>query len=573
MAPIEQPALPDFRSLFEAAPAPYLVVNRELTIIAVNDAYLQATMTERAAILGRGIFEVFPDNPDDPRATGVRNLRLSLHAVLRERRADTMAYQKYDIPVPGSPGTFEERFWSPINTPVLGPDGEVLYIIHRVEDVTEFVREHRRGREQTRLAEELQTRANRMEADILARADELGRLNRELAAMNEKLKAEIAERLRVEEALRQSQKLRAVGQLAGGVAHDFNNLLTVVLGNLDMALREAADMGTPNVKLGNAQRAAERGAKVTKQLLAFSRQQMLKPELIEPSERLRDFVSLLGQSLRGNIVIEADIPDDLWAVEIDPTQLDLALLNLGLNSRDAMPTGGTLRIAAVNQRLDDSRLGINGDYLVVEIADTGIGIQSDLLSKVFEPFFTTKDVGAGSGLGLSQVHGFAHQSGGTVDIESALGRGTVVRLYLRASPDAVVVTPAVARKVHQHFKTATVLIVEDDADVAQVAAALLEQCGFNVRLAYHAHAALDLLGRGEDIDLVFSDVIMPKGMDGIELAQQVRTRFPRIPVLLATGYSDAAIDAASKGLQILTKPYRTEELCQSVGGLLNAHRQ
>lgn len=390
--------------------------------------------------------------------------------------------------------------------------------------------------------------------------------NVRLTAVNEKLVEEMAERQRAEEALRQAQKLQVVGQLAGGVAHDFNNLLTVVLGNLDMALQRSAGDEAMTRLLTRTLYAAERGAKVTKQLLAFSRRQMLHPEIIEPSERLRDIASLLDRSLGMNITIALDVPDDLWAVEIDPSQLELALLNLGVNARDAMPKGGVLRVSASNRAVQDERLGIAGNYVVIEIADNGSGIAPEILPKVFEPFFTTKDVGAGSGLGLSQVYGFAHQSGGVVDIDSTVGIGTAVKLYLQASPAPKQSAAAAKARVNQ--RAVTVLVVEDESNVAELAASVLRECGFTVKLADRAQIALDLLRQGEDVDLIFSDIKMPDGMSGIELAEEVRNRYPQIPVLLTTGYADAAVNAAAKGLKIIAKPYRSDDLTRSIGGFL-----
>lgn len=405
-------------------------------------------------------------------------------------------------------------------------------------------------------------------ADLLVLNASLERANAATQAANEQLTAEIAERRRAEEALRQSQKLQAVGQLAGGVAHNFNNLLTVILGNLEMAQKQAASDTRLAGKLARVQHAAETAATVTRQLLAFSRQQLLNPQVIEPAQRLRDLASLLTQSLRGDIGIEFDIPADLPTVRVDMTQLELSLLNLCFNARDAMPVGGKLHVAASSRTVRDARLGLSGDYLVIEIADTGTGIAPDILPRVFDPFFTTKDVGAGNGLGLSQVYGFAQQSGGAVDIESSLGVGTTVRLYLPTCAPADAARRAPTAAAVPAPAGATVLVVEDNPDVADLAAALLEECGFSVRLAYRARAALDLLQQGEVVDLVFSDIMMPDGMSGIELAEQVRRQFPTIPVLLATGYSEAVADAAARGLQIITKPYRTQELCDSVGGLL-----
>jgi C4-dicarboxylate-specific signal transduction histidine kinase len=245
--------------------------------------------------------------------------------------------------------------------------------------------------------------------------------------------ADVTDRHRIEEALQQTQKLQAVGTIAGGVAHNFNNLLAIVLGNLDLASRSRSDAERIGPYLAAATAAAERGAKLTWQLLSFARQQPLRSEPTRPSEQLRNLAMLIGETFPSNITIETDIPSDLWIVEIDPIELQLSLLNLGFNARDAMPGGGLLRISAKNQALHDDHLGLAGRYVAIKVVDTGSGIPPEILPRVFDPFITKKEIGAGSGLGLSQVHGFVRQSGGTVDIESEPGRGTTVRMYLPAA--------------------------------------------------------------------------------------------------------------------------------------------
>jgi PAS domain S-box-containing protein len=373
------------------------------------------------------------------------------------------------------------------------------------------------------------------------------------------------------QALQQAQKLQALGRLAAGVAHHFNNLLTVVIGNLEEGMaRESAAGRTSDPMLAVALRAALRGAGLTRQLLSFSRQQLLQPEIIEPSERLADTGLLFAASLRKDIIIETDVPEDLWPIAVDPAELELALLNLAMNARDAMPAGGVLRLTAANETIEDGRRGLAGPYLVIELRDNGTGIPPEILPRVFDPFFTTKDVGSGSGLGLSQVHGFAHQSGGTVDIDSTLGKGTTVRLYLPASPGARQAARAVEAPTHRRAGEGTILVVEDDADVAALAAESLRHRGFRVKLAHRAEAALDLLSEGEPVDLIFSDIVMPGQMNGLELAEAVRARFPTIPVLLTTGHSDAVRDAARRGLQIVAKPYRLAEICDRVTKLIQA---
>jgi CheY-like chemotaxis protein len=307
---------------------------------------------------------------------------------------------------------------------------------------------------------------------------------------------------------------------------------------------------------------------VTKQLLAFSGQQTLTPQRVEPSEPLRECVSFISQSLSEKISITADIPSNLWPLRVDLTELQLALVNLALNARDAMPTGGSLSIVAANRSVKEPRLGIDGDYLVIEISDTGIGIPPDILARVFDPFFTTGDPASSRGLGLSQVHGFAHQSDGAVDIASKPGQGTTVTLYLRSAPAFPVAAGTEGRFSWADRKAGTVLVVEDDPDVAEITAALLEEGGFDVKLTHGARAALDILKEGGRVDVVLSDIIMPGGISGMQLAEEVRRLSPEIPVLLTTGYSEAAADAAARGLRIIAKPYKTEELCASVGALL-----
>ena len=407
---------------------------------------------------------------------------------------------------------------------------------------------------------------------LTALNQELEEANRATRLANERLTAEMAERQRAEEALRQTQKLQAIGRLAGGVAHNFNNLLTIVLGNLDLAKAFASENRIVAERLAVAARAAERGAAVTRQLLAFSRQQILRPEIFEPSARLPEMILLLGGALGGDIKIETNIPSELWPIDIDQTELELTLLNLAINARDAMPAGGVLRISAENRVVRDERLALEGEYLMIEVQDNGSGISPEILPRIFDPFFSTKGIDRGTGLGLSQVYGFAHQSNGAIDVDSVVGQGTVFRLYLPAM-HATLAAQRPSERSHQHPDHGTILIVEDEVDVAEIAAAMLQECGFEVRVAYRAQPALELLGRGEHIDLIFSDVLMPDGMNGIDLAQEIGRRFPQTKVLLATGYSDALSDAARRGLQIIPKPYRPKELCERVCALLQQARR
>ncbi len=399
---------------------------------------------------------------------------------------------------------------------------------------------------------------------LVALNSELAAANQEAVSANALLQAESLERRRAEEALWQAQKHQAVGRLAGGVAHHFNNILTVILGNLDMARRSVSDPGLAQ-KLERAAEASHRAVKLTRQLLTFAGRQMLQPDRLELSERLPDVISLLRGSLRGDIEVRSEIPSGLWPIKVDPSELELALLNLAINAGHAMQGGGVLRIGAANRTVTNDDLDLDGDYLMIEVSDDGPGIPADILSRVFDPFFTTKDVGVGTGLGLSQVHGFAHQSGGAVEIESEPGQGVTIRIYLPALREGA------AHAGPSQDKAEVILVVEDDVDVAEIAASILNSHGFSVKLAYRAQVALDLLNQGEHVDLVFSDVVMPGGMDGLDLARELRRNFPAMPVLLASGYSDALGGAENLGVPVISKPYRSGDLFGRVSALLGKH--
>ncbi|MHC2378512.1 signal transduction histidine kinase/ActR/RegA family two-component response regulator [Bradyrhizobium liaoningense] len=390
---------------------------------------------------------------------------------------------------------------------------------------------------------------------------------RELKEANEQLRLEMNERARVEETLRQAQKIEAIGQLTGGVAHDFNNLLMVISGGLDMLDRQTDPNRRRRLMDGMVQ-AAQRGASLTKQLLAFSRRQRLRPEAVDVAMQIGGMRELLDRSLRGDVHVEFDFPDALWPVEVDPGELELVILNLAVNARDAMPNGGTIVVRAEN--LPDLNDGeIAGDYVRLSVIDTGVGMPPEILSRVFEPFFTTKDVGKGSGLGLAQVHGFATQSRGTVRIKSQVGRGTSIELYMPRS-----LNPASKQRHLIDFNRAVrpkkngqgqILLVEDDDEVAALVGEMLGQLGYEVTRAASAAAALGALADGRSVDLIFSDIMMPGGMNGVELAREIRRRRSDIPVLLTSGYAEAAIhEAETAGIQILAKPYHIDELAAAL---------
>jgi two-component system NtrC family sensor kinase len=387
----------------------------------------------------------------------------------------------------------------------------------------------------------------------------------------QRLHDEAERREMAEGALHQAQQLQAIGQLTGGVAHDFNNLLMIVSGSVQRLRRHVKDEKQTHL-LDAITTATQRGESLTRQLLTFSRRQTLQPSVIDLAERLPEIKDMLSRSLRGDIEIRVSVPRRPCTVKIDPSEFELALLNLAVNARDAMPSGGTLTISAkpVVLRGKTSEEGLAGDFVAIRVADTGSGIPADVLPRVFEPFFTTKDVGKGTGLGLSQVHGFAHQSGGAAAIASSARRGTVVTLFLPRTWETPARPQEQSAIVSAKRHAGTVLLVEDNADVAEVGKAYCEELGYTVKQAASAQAGLDFVEHDRDIDLVFSDILMPGGMNGLELADAIRRRFPHIVVLLTTGYSSSAQDAVRQGFAVLQKPYDLATLERSLREAHNA---
>jgi PAS domain S-box-containing protein len=366
----------------------------------------------------------------------------------------------------------------------------------------------------------------------------------------------------------QAQKMEAIGQLTGGVAHDFNNLLTIILGSADLAERQVGDNDKLRRLIGNMRHAAQRGESLTRQLLAFSRRQPLRPERVDLTQQIQVLSEMLGRSLRGDIRITTEIDEGLWPIVVDASQLELALLNVGLNARDAMPGGGTLRISARNVALNSEVDGLVGDYVAISISDTGQGMAADVKARAFEPFFTTKGIGHGSGLGLSQAYGFAKQSGGSIAIDSMPGQGTTVTFCLPVSQTVPVRAPVKeVRKLGRATTPATVLLVEDDPAVFELALSLLEEAGYTVKTATSGNEALALLRAGEQIDLVFTDIMMPDGMNGVELARLVREEFPGVFILLATGYADV-VGATPPEFPLITKPYGRESLLHTLATIM-----
>ncbi|MEH6951749.1 ATP-binding protein [Nitrobacter sp. NHB1] len=369
----------------------------------------------------------------------------------------------------------------------------------------------------------------------------------------------------VENALRHAQRMEAIGQLTGGVAHDFNNLLMIISGSVQRLRGELTDKKSLRL-LDMIGTATHRGETLTRHLLTYSRRQTLTPEVIDLAQRLPVLRELLTRSLRTDIEINVKVPDTVCAVRVDPGEFELAILNLAVNAKDAMPDGGALSMSArpVTLRGNASEEGLSGDFVAVHVADTGQGIPADVMMRVFEPFFTTKDVSKGTGLGLSQVYGFAKQSGGTATVTSTEGQGTTVTLYLPRSLELPQPAEPPLQAPAQAEAAGTVLLVEDNVDVADVGADYMRQLGYRVRSVASVEAALAALQVDARVDLVFSDIMMPGGRNGLDLAREIGTRFPYIPVLLTTGYSACAQDAARYGVAVLQKPYDLESLRRHV---------
>ena len=381
---------------------------------------------------------------------------------------------------------------------------------------------------------------------------------------------DVTRQRKTEAQLRQSQRLEAVGQMTGGIAHDFNNLLTIIIGNTEL-IEEAGD---PHLRglAEMARTAAERGAELTGRLLAFSRQQPLDPKAIDINLLISRMGGLIRRAIGGQLEIKTVLPASLWNVFVDPSQLENALLNLAINARDAMPDGGRLTIETGNIRMDDAAVADRGglapgDYLLVTVSDTGTGMDKDTLARAFEPFFTTKEVGKGSGLGLSMVYGFVAQSRGHVRIHSEPGRGTTVRIYLPRAADGVAPAKPEIRDGSLPRGSGKILLVEDDAMVREMVVVQLRALGYRVVSAVSGSQALEVLRREGGFDLLFTDVVMPGGLNGRQLADEARKLIPGLRVIFSSGYADGAVDHHGRldpGVHLLNKPYRRKDLAMKV---------
>ncbi|WP_404296235.1 PAS domain S-box protein [Halomonas sp.] len=780
----EQALKSQFRAIFESAPGLYLVLTADdYRIVGVSDAYLDVTYTDREAIIGRQLFDVFPVTPDRSNAAGVEELSASLERVKRYGQPDTMPVLRYPIPDPAT-GGFEERYWSPINVPVFDEQGRLTLILHRTEDVTDYLddlndsptiepknleliaraRELKTLLERHRSSEEHWRRlfaeaatgivqadtkgrflyANRAFCDMLgyseealratdflalthpddrqANIDELRlllagetnsfviekrmldcrggmvwcrnsvsaqrdihgtvvslvavieditaqyeaqarqlslaqRLTRSLENMSDAFflldkdwnfsylnhQAElvlersaadllggnvweefpeareseawtcyqaaaesgeskhftffypplaqwfevnaypgeeglavyfrtVTERKRLEAQLQEAQRMEAIGHLTGGMAHDFNNLLTVMMGNADL-LGEALAEDTQLAPLVQAvAESAQRGADLTQRLLAFARRQALAPQPTDINRLIHGLTELLSRTLGEQIELRFHPGQGLWSANIDPSQLESAILNLSINARDAMPEGGHLTIETRNVSLSaqyaDEYLELApGDYICIAVSDTGTGIPEAIRERVFEPFFTTKEKGRGTGLGLSMVFGFLKQSAGHVNLYSEEGEGTTIKLYLPRIQQAVSEPRHAARDSANLKGSETLLVVEDDIAVREYVVAQLEAAGFSVHQAQDGASALAILDADPNIKLLFTDVMMPGGMTGRDLAIAALERKPDLKVVYTSGYTENAIvhnGRLDQGVRFLGKPYRPAALLRKI---------
>ena len=675
------PSSPEYRAVFNSTPGSFLLLDPTLTIVGVTDAYCAATMTVREEILGRHIFDVFPDNPSDPAATGVHNLRASLDRVLRHRKPDRMPVQRYDIRRPASEGGgFEERYWSPLNSPVLGPDGSLRQIIHGVEDVTELAQLKRRMQEDENLFRaELRQSESQIEAEMSLRAEaveankrlgESERRYRFLAdavpqliwtadatgaatyfngrwfeftgmplaqlkgggwwsvihpedveptvraweqALRDGARYEVEHRLRrhdglyrrmftvaqpyrdpngavlhwfgsttdihdraiAEEQLRQAQRLQAVGKLAGGMAHEVNNMMTVVIGSATFALGELEPGSAVYRDVQDVIGAANRATEVTRQLLAYGRQQVLRPTVLDVNEVIEQLAGTLERLLGTDRQLVVRPSPEQVRVRADRTQIDQVLINLAANARDATAAGGVISIEVDAVEFDGagSKLqgaeGAAGDFVRIAVRDDGIGMSADVLARVFEPFFTTKPVGAGTGLGLSMVYGIVHQSGGFARIDSTPDLGALVAVYLPLVREALTTEEAAIEAPRGEGES--ILVVEDDLKVRTLAARALLSYGYTVYEAPNGAAALMFLATQlGQIDLVLTDIVMP-GMTGRDLAWSIRGQYPDLPILCMSGYTGDEMTARGimvHGIPFIQKPFTLAALARAVREVL-----
>jgi signal transduction histidine kinase len=398
-----------------------------------------------------------------------------------------------------------------------------------------------------------------------AMADASDRLRGATAELEQRVSEAVASVERSQQALVQAQKLEALGRMTGGIAHDFNNILQTLTAGLQVLKHGATD--AQRELLSRCERAVARGGGLARQLMAFGRVQEVRIETVDTATRLADARQLVAGLVPTNIELQFDLPSDLWPVTVDPAQLELAFLNLIINARDAMPSGGRLVLRGSNETVTVDRADLSaGEYVMLKLTDTGEGMSEEVMARALDPFYTTKGVGKGSGMGLPQAYGFARQNGGTLMLESRVGQGTTVTMYLpraRRTPSPSVATHALPRLPVSKGK---VLLVEDDELVRETVSTALQAAGFEIRTAATADEALRQIDSGEEYDAVLTDVVMPGVLSGVDLAAHVRKRYPGIGVVVATGYSDRAVELP--GVRTLSKPYDLQQAVEALNAVV-----
>jgi PAS domain S-box-containing protein len=548
--------LDDLRDLFENAPCGYVSARPDGRIVRVNATLAEWLGKAPAELIGKRLPDLLNIAGKIYYETHFAPL-LRMQGAFREVALDMVRADGGALPV--LVNAMERR----------DAEGRVLFI-----RITVFNATDRRRYEQALL-------------EARRAAEEAGA---QLRAVNAELEARVAraveERLKAEEALRQAQKMEAIGQLTGGVAHDFNNLLTVILGGLDTIRRQLPALPASPVaeRIERAVRMAvqggERAATLTARLLAFARRQPLDPKPIDAGRLVTNLADLLQRTLGETIALETIAGAGLWRSQADPNELENVLVNLAVNARDAMPGGGRLTIETTNACLDEAYVAgvpepvAPGHYVLIAVSDTGTGMDAETLAQVFEPFFTTKEVGKGTGLGLSQVYGFVRQSGGHIRVYSEVGEGTTVKIYLpRLLGDAATAeTRTDSAPPPIHGGPESILVVEDHEDLRAFSTGVLRELGYRVLEAANGPSALAVLQAAPEVDLLFTDVVLPEGMDGRRLADEAQRRRPGIKVLFTTGYTRNAIvhnGRLDPGVELIGKPFSFEALAAKVRRVLD----